>query len=103
RRRHTRSYGDWSSDVCSSDLKPLRDLVLTGLKDKDAFVQRCAVEALGTHPSPDSLTPLLEIRHTVPAGDTHLLYAVRVALRNQLDRKSTRLNSSHRTNSYADF
>src|SRR5207248_6689215 len=30
RRRHTRSYGDWSSDVCSSDLKavdpvPLRD------------------------------------------------------------------------------
>src|SRR5438094_7757354 len=22
RRRHTRSYGDWSSDVCSSDLKP---------------------------------------------------------------------------------
>src|SRR6266516_6590250 len=23
RRRHTRSYGDWSSDVCSSDLVPL--------------------------------------------------------------------------------
>src|SRR5207248_8669721 len=23
RRRHTRSYGDWSSDVCSSDLKAL--------------------------------------------------------------------------------
>src|SRR5207248_11493347 len=22
RRRHTRSYGDWSSDVCSSDLHP---------------------------------------------------------------------------------
>src|SRR5437867_12093475 len=22
RRRHTRSYGDWSSDVCSSDLFP---------------------------------------------------------------------------------
>src|SRR5438094_7480897 len=22
RRRHTRSYGDWSSDVCSSDLLP---------------------------------------------------------------------------------
>src|SRR6266516_4973072 len=22
RRRHTRSYGDWSSDVCSSDLVP---------------------------------------------------------------------------------
>src|SRR5207248_7057119 len=24
RRRHTRSYGDWSSDVCSSDLEPPR-------------------------------------------------------------------------------
>src|SRR5207248_5235064 len=23
RRRHTRSYGDWSSDVCSSDLSSL--------------------------------------------------------------------------------
>src|SRR5207248_6297600 len=23
RRRHTRSYGDWSSDVCSSDLQAL--------------------------------------------------------------------------------
>src|SRR5207248_7307278 len=22
RRRHTKSYGDWSSDVCSSDLRP---------------------------------------------------------------------------------
>src|SRR5207248_8727211 len=22
RRRHTRSHGDWSSDVCSSDLEP---------------------------------------------------------------------------------
>src|SRR5437867_13209627 len=26
RRRHTRSYGDWSSDVCSSDLLPCRFL-----------------------------------------------------------------------------
>src|SRR5437867_7939182 len=25
RRRHTRSYGDWSSDVCSSDLAPADD------------------------------------------------------------------------------
>src|SRR5207248_8889873 len=24
RRRHTRSYGDWSSDVCSSDLEASR-------------------------------------------------------------------------------
>src|SRR5437763_3676676 len=27
RRRHTRYIGDWSSDVCSSDLGPLLDLL----------------------------------------------------------------------------
>src|SRR5207248_6744031 len=27
RRRHTRSYGDWSSDVCSSDLRDLTHLL----------------------------------------------------------------------------
>src|SRR5205807_5395887 len=30
RRRHTRLQGDWSSDVCSSDLRRRRDLLLTG-------------------------------------------------------------------------
>src|SRR5207248_4839412 len=28
RRRHTRSYGDWSSDVCSSDLQALSSALL---------------------------------------------------------------------------
>src|SRR5207248_4933320 len=28
RRRHTRSYGDWSSDVCSSDLTSLQPVPL---------------------------------------------------------------------------
>src|SRR5207248_5789094 len=28
RRRHTSSYGDWSSDVCSSDLNPLATVVV---------------------------------------------------------------------------
>src|SRR5438094_2927582 len=30
RRRHTRSYGDWSSDVCSSDLGPVAQTVEPG-------------------------------------------------------------------------
>src|SRR5207248_8339825 len=30
RRRHTRSYGDWSSDVCSSDLPPADRVVGVG-------------------------------------------------------------------------
>src|SRR5207248_3804711 len=29
RRRHTRSYGDWSSDVCSSDLAIYNDVLAT--------------------------------------------------------------------------
>src|SRR5207248_5684630 len=33
RRRHTRSYGDWSSDVCSSDLT---DGTGRGRRDRDA-------------------------------------------------------------------
>src|SRR5260221_7374566 len=31
RRRHTRSLCDWSSDVCSSDLKPSREAYLDSL------------------------------------------------------------------------
>src|SRR5207248_8571066 len=34
RRRHTRSYGDWSSDVCSSDLHPPFP---TGLQHMDSI------------------------------------------------------------------
>ncbi len=61
-----------------------RDLALEGLKDQDAFVQRNAAEALGAHPQPENLKPLLDLRHTVPAADTHLLHVVRMALRDQL-------------------
>src|SRR5256885_3220119 len=63
RRRHTRLQGDWSSDVCSSDLAeptPLANLHLTLL------------EKAGIH-------------------------------LDSLDRKSTRLNSSHLVISYAVF
>jgi len=62
----------------------LQKLAQDGLKDADPFVQRCAVDALGTHASADNVAPLLALRHVVPADDTHLLYTVRVALRNQL-------------------
>jgi putative heme-binding domain-containing protein len=61
-----------------------RNLVLAGLKDEDPLVQRCAAEALGTHPQPENLAPLLELRHRVPTDDTHLLHVVRMAMRDQL-------------------
>src|SRR3989337_3390744 len=61
RRRHTRCYRDWSSDVCSSDLHhPMMGVTGRGLL-----------------PLPDFAT--------------------------QVDRKSTRLNSSHGSISYAVF
>jgi putative heme-binding domain-containing protein len=61
-----------------------RELVLYGLKDRIALVERCAADALGRHPSAENLEPLLTLRRAVPADDTHLLYMVRAALRDQL-------------------
>src|SRR3712207_7347735 len=37
RRRHTRYWRDWSSDVCSSDLRP-RDRNVARLSDEDDWV-----------------------------------------------------------------
>jgi putative heme-binding domain-containing protein len=66
------------------ELSPaLRELSLSGLKDGDAFVQRAAADALGRHPAASNVKPLLELRRAVPAEDTHLLYVVRMALRDQ--------------------
>src|SRR3989337_3248868 len=62
RRRHTRCYRDWSSDVCSSDLNS---------SVPTAFP-----------PAPDPGRQRPEVLR---------------------DRKSTRLNSSHGSTSYADF
>jgi putative heme-binding domain-containing protein len=61
-----------------------RQLALNALNDKEAIVQRCAADALGEHPSPDNVAPLIQLRGQVPAYDNHLLHTVRMALRNQL-------------------
>jgi putative heme-binding domain-containing protein len=62
----------------------LRELVLAGLHDDDSFVERAAADALGRHPAPENVRPLLELRHHVAHDDTHLLHTVRMALRDQL-------------------
>ena len=62
---------------------PDRDLVLRGLGDPDPLVQRCAAEALGRHPDPDFIEPLLKLRQASSAEDTHLVHVVRMALRDQ--------------------
>src|SRR5437762_7078837 len=71
RRRHTRYIGDWSSDVCSSDLAP--------------------------HP-----TVAAAWHGGSPIGHAALGVADS-ADANYRDRKSTRLNSSHRCTSYDVF
>src|SRR5437867_6674319 len=44
RRRHTRSYGDWSSDVCSSDLDGAPEVCTivfyAAVKDDRAYLRR---------------------------------------------------------------
>src|SRR5699024_12073663 len=84
RRRHTRSKRDWSSDVCSSDLSPC-----AGPDGGD----RAGLPAPG-HPGHPPLHPLLE------RGQ---LKKAQKRARGSLDRKSTRLNSSHVSISYAVF
>ena len=59
-------------------------LATAGLKDADPNVQRAAADGVGRHPAGDNLRSLLELEYKVPAGDTHLLFVVRMALRNQL-------------------
>jgi putative heme-binding domain-containing protein len=65
-------------------LPAMHQLVVAGLKDADPFVRRAAADALGTHPDVANLRPLLDLRRAVPADDTHLLYVVRWAIRNQI-------------------
>ena len=58
-----------------------------GLKDRDALVQRCAAEAGAYHQVKGVshfARSLLDLLPRVPASDTHLLYVVRKALRDQL-------------------
>jgi putative membrane-bound dehydrogenase-like protein len=60
-----------------------------GLEDKEPMVQRVAAEALGAHPAVDQVKPLVALWQKVPTTDTHLTYAVRLALRDQLRNDET--------------
>lgn len=61
-----------------------RDLPSWGLRSPDAHVRRAAAEVLGAHPSLAFVRPLLDLRRSTPADDTHMIYAARKALRDQL-------------------
>src|SRR5207248_3737935 len=96
RRRHTRSYGDWSSDVCSSDL----------VRTTDTSGMGNAFEIKGHSMHGRFLLGALILFTTgcmhIPLRNNTANQARTVSDLYQ-DRKSTRLNSSHRTISYAVF
>src|SRR5207248_6182701 len=108
RRRHTRSYGDWSSDVCSSDLHGREGLVYEGVSggDADALVGRVQVETRDLRDR-ERLGERGEMHRAEIVGEDleHGSRAHGAGVQDPLaeDRKSTRLNSSHRTISYAVF
>src|SRR5256885_12527624 len=97
RRRHTRLQGDWSSDVCSSDLyqkggTPIRLLGQMSAARSSLAPQVPTFKEQGIDIELASLRGL-----AAPKG---LPEGVRKKL---VDRKSTRLNSSHLVISYAVF
>ena len=61
-----------------------RALAEAALRDPSPHARRVAVEILGRHPAWAEVQPLLAMHHEVPAEDTHLLYTVRLALRDHL-------------------
>src|SRR3989454_6926843 len=97
RRRHTRLQGDWSSDVCSSDLASAAGVANGAYVLADAEGDRPDVLLLGTGS---------EVALCVQAHERLSATGVRsrvVSMPSWEDRKSTRLNSSHLVISYAVF
>src|SRR5256885_8847662 len=89
RRRHTRLQGDWSSDVCSSDLCHLAHCSCGGRWPSTNLLESVSVSVcLGFGPG---------------AGFTAAQHASIPRSPRGTDRKSTRLNSSHLVISYAVF
>src|SRR5256885_11702996 len=78
RRRHTRLQGDWSSDVCSSDLTGAALVII-------------------------NCRQIVIARHVVQKNRSCLAAALEAHVEFRRDRKSTRLNSSHLVISYAVF
>src|SRR2546430_6857247 len=111
RRRHTRFDCDWSSDVCSSDLLGDEFGATTGRPRRcgwfDAVVVRYAVRVNGLTGLAVTKLDVLDSFSEIPvcvgyrcAGESLDAMPAEVE---RLDRKSTRLNSSHSQISYAVF
>src|SRR3989454_1677483 len=104
RRRHTRLQGDWSSDVCSSDLTTALGRAL-GLPPLGACFFGSFVADFGDKAVTFAL--VTSVLHALPRRTAaRFPWALREGDRlvpEVGDRKSTRLNSSHLVISYAVF
>ena len=69
-----------TSDMSMSD----RVAAEHGLIDEEPVVRRSAADALGRHPDRVSLRPLLDARRAADPADTHLVYVLRMAIRDTM-------------------
>src|SRR5207248_7448709 len=67
RRHHTSSYGDWSSDVCSSDLSASEDTVVTDARRTS--LPRRGERASNRRVRPLTTTPDAQARRPSPSAD----------------------------------
>src|SRR5699024_12000282 len=103
-RRHTRSKRDWSSDVCSSDLERLRLEAYRNLAQaSDTAAVEAAVEELQDRYGelPEAAQNLVAVANFRNTAREYGVHEVMLMGKNIKDRKSTRLNSSHVSISYA--
>jgi len=68
------------SDNLGRDLRLLRTL----MGDPNAQTRRAAADALGRHPDPANIKPLLDAWGKAHEHDTTLIHTIRIALRNQI-------------------
>src|SRR5256885_8215656 len=67
RRRHTRLQGDWSSDVCSSDLRRTRDGV-SSIGFRSTSTRRRTRAAISLKPTRSSAMPCAPNRTRISSG-----------------------------------
>src|SRR5207249_9252643 len=96
RRRHTRSKRDWSSDVCSSDLRAKGAIAISDDEIRESLenAQLKLQRERGTD---------VTIFSPRASAMAHHIGDETTSLHWSQDRKSTRLNSSHVSISYAVF
>src|SRR5205085_8881526 len=100
RRRHTRFDCDWSSDVCSSDLE---NIMFGGAFASIPNLVPSDIEIRRNHITKPLSWKANEPTYAGKAWTIKNLLELKNAQRVLIDRKSTRLNSSHSQISYAVF